>query len=35
MKICHDLEAEIERSRTEARALPQAALKELFATSSS
>jgi len=30
MKICHDLEAEIERSRTEARALTQAALKEAF-----
>jgi len=35
MKICHDLEAEIEYSRTEARALLQAALKEIFATSSS
>jgi len=35
MKICHELEAEIEHSRTEARALLQAALKEIFATSSS
>lgn len=35
MKICHDLETEIEYSRTEADALPRAALKEIFATSSS
>lgn len=30
MKICHDLEAEIEYSRIEASVLPRAALKELF-----
>ncbi|MDD9810566.1 MAG: hypothetical protein OXU71_02450 [Gammaproteobacteria bacterium] len=30
MKICHDLEAEIEHSLAEANTLPQIALKEML-----